>query len=88
MARIYTSLFRKAFSRSSSSRPLSVDVWRHLLDHGISKAKPTHHGCRAGHRKSKLIGDMESLSLSNSILQSSVISSGVAGNINSNVKLH
>ena len=87
MARIYTNLFLKAFSRSTSSRPLSVDVWRRLVDHGISKAKPTRRGCRAGHRKSKLIGDMESLILSNSILQSSVISSGVAENINSNVKL-
>ena len=87
MARIYTSLFLKAFSRSNSSRPLSADVWRRLVDHGVSKAKPTRRGCKAGHRKSKLIGEMESLSLSNSIVQSSVISSGVAGNINSNVKL-
>ena len=57
MPRLYSPSFLKAISTLISSTPLVPVLWRCLVNHGISKSKPTRRGCRAGQRKLKSKGN-------------------------------
>ena len=57
MPRLYSPSFLKTISTSISSTPLAPVLWRCLVNHGISKSKPTRRGCRAGQRKLKSKGN-------------------------------
>ena len=57
MALSYTRSILKAISASvEASQPrCPFDLWRRLIDHGISRAKPTGRGYRGGIRKCKAL---------------------------------
>ena len=56
MARIYTKLCLEAILSSFSPRFLDGELWRCLVDNGISRQMLTRHGCRAGRRKLRTTG--------------------------------
>ena len=57
MALSYTRSILKAISTSGqASQPrCPLDLWRRLIDHGISRAKPTRRSYRLGIRKCKAL---------------------------------
>ena len=56
MARIYTKLCLEAILSSFSPRFLDGELWRCLVDNGISRQMPTRRSCRAGRRKLRTTG--------------------------------
>ena len=50
MALVYSRSFLKSISSSILTR-CSLDLWRCLTDHGISRVQPTRRGCHGGQCK-------------------------------------
>ena len=60
MALAYSSLaLRSVVLLVPLTKPLNSTLWRTLTEIGISRARPTRRGCRAGQRKRRLITTIE-----------------------------
>ena len=52
------------------TKPLNLTLWRTLTEIGISRARPTRRGCRAGQRKRRRITGIGTSTIEGRILES------------------